>query len=107
VILKVRGLLAARRGGGPGQSYCARAEVVTAGSRQAGAGGTMALFFIGGRAGVRTQASTVSFGSLPGGSAWRTVTTCLTATAAHAGIRIEFYPVPHRPTLGVDTVDVR
>jgi hypothetical protein len=91
----------------PGQSYCAKAEVVTAGAVQTGAAGTMGLFFIGGRAGTRTQSSAVSFGPLPGGDAWRTVTTCLTATAAHSDIRIQFYPDPHHPTLGIDTVDVR
>jgi surface antigen len=87
-----------------GESYCAQAEVVTAAGGRTGAGGTMEISFEGGG---RNQAATVSFGPLAGGNSWTPVTTCLTATSNHSMIRIDFFPAPRSPTLGVDTVDIR
>jgi hypothetical protein len=54
-----------------------------------------------------SQSSSVSFGPLPGRNQWTHVSTCITATRLHSGIRIRFYDVPRTPRLGVDAVEVR
>ena len=85
-----------------GESFCADAEVVTAGEHS-GARGDMTLWLLGETA---SQSSSVGFGPLPGTNQWTPVTTCVTATGPHSDIRIQFYDVPRTPTLGIDAVDV-
>jgi hypothetical protein len=86
-----------------GESLCADAEVVTAGTHQ-GAAGEMSLTLLGKSP---SQASSVSFGPLPNEGKWTPVSTCVTATGRHSGFRIEIYDTPDTPTLGIDAVDVR
>ena len=85
-----------------GQSFCADAEVVSAGLRS-GATGTMTIWLLGTS---RTQSSGVRFGPLPGGNQWTRKSTCVTATRAHSDVRIQFYEAPKTPALGIDAVDV-
>jgi hypothetical protein len=85
-----------------GESFCADAEVVTAGNR-ASARGNLTLWLLGSSA---RQASRVSFGPLPGGNRWRSISTCVTATGPRSVIRVQFYDAPGTPTLAVDAVDV-
>ena len=87
---------------GAGDSLCADAEVVTAGTHP-GARGRMALFLLGKS---KTQVSFVDFGRLAAKSRWTAISTCVTAAGAHSGFRIEFYDAPTAPTLAVDSVDV-
>jgi len=86
-----------------GESFCADAEVVTAGARP-GAEGEMALTLLG-RPG--SQSSSVRFGPLPAKGQWTSVSTCVTSAGPHAGFRLQFFDVPKTPTLGIDAVDVR
>lgn len=86
-----------------GESLCADAEVVTAGTRP-GAEGEMSLTLLGRSP---SQASSVSFGPLPAEGKWTPVSTCVTAAGKHSGFRIELYDAPESPTLGIDAVDVR
>ncbi|MGD0874812.1 MAG: CHAP domain-containing protein [Acidimicrobiales bacterium] len=86
-----------------GESFCADAEVVTAAARS-GARGQMTIWLYGDST---SQSSSVSFGPLPGRNQWTHVSTCITATRLHSGIRIRFYDVPRTPRLGVDAVEVR
>ena len=86
-----------------GESFCADAEVVTAGLR-AGAGGNLAIWLIGES---RSQSSTVRFEDLPGRNRWSHISTCVTATSPHSDIRVQFYDSPGTPRLGIDAVDVR
>ncbi|MGA2529437.1 MAG: CHAP domain-containing protein [Acidimicrobiales bacterium] len=85
-----------------GDSFCADAEVVTAGE-DSGAVGTMSLWLLGGS---QSQSSKAHFGPLRGRNQWTPVSSCLTATSAHSDIRIQFYDAPHTPQLGIDAVDV-
>ena len=85
-----------------GDSFCADAEVVTAGAGK-GARGEMTIWLLGETAG---QSSSVAFGSLPGSNRWTQVSTCVTATGSHSDVRIQFYDVPRTPTLGIDAVDL-
>ena len=86
-----------------GQSFCADAEVVTAGIRP-GAEGEMALTLVGRSA---SQSSSVRFGPLPAKGQWTPVSTCVTSAGPHSGFRIQFFDAPKTPTLGIDAVDVR
>jgi len=86
-----------------GESFCADAEVVTAGARP-GAEGEMALTLLGKSA---SQSSSVRFGPLPAEGEWTPVSTCVTAAGSHSGFRIQFFDAPKMPTLGIDAVDVR
>lgn len=85
-----------------GESFCADAEVVTA-SKTAGAQGRLGLWLLGGSS---TQSSLASFGPLRGRDNWTPVSTCVTATGPHSGIRVQFYDVPGTPPLGIDAVDL-
>jgi hypothetical protein len=85
-----------------GDSFCADAEVVTAGAGR-GARGDMTIWLLGGSA---SQSSSAAFGSLPGSNRWTQVSTCVTATGSHSDVRIQFYDVPRTPTLGIDAVDL-
>ena len=85
-----------------GDSFCADAEVVTAGV-YSGAVGTMSLWLLGGS---QSQSAKAHFGPLRGKNQWTAVSSCLTATSAHSDIRIQFYDAPHTPQLGIDAVDV-
>jgi hypothetical protein len=87
---------------GAGDSFCADAEVVTAGAHR-GARGHMTLGLLGRS---RNQSSSVSFGPLPGKSRWTHVSTCVTATRPHSDIRVQFYDAPRTPQLGIDAVEV-
>ena len=86
-----------------GESFCADAEVVTAGAGS-GARGSVTIFLFGDSP---PQSSSVHFGPLPGRNRWTPVSTCVTATRPHSAIRVQFYDAPKTPTLGVDAVDVR
>jgi hypothetical protein len=86
-----------------GESFCADAEVVTAGARP-GAEGEMSLTLLG-RSG--SQVSFVRFGPLPAKGQWSPVSTCVTSAGPHSGFRIRFYDAPNKPALGIDAVDVR
>jgi hypothetical protein len=88
---------------GSGDTFCATAEVATAGTGS-GASGTFALWGLDGPGG--SEASSQWFNNLPGGDGWRPVQTCFTATRAHPAIRVQFYPTPNSPTLIIDAVDV-
>ena len=85
-----------------GESFCADAEVVTAGVGS-GAKGTMMLWLLGNSA---SQFAKERFGPLRGKDDWSPVSSCVTANGAHSVIRIQFYDAPHTPTLGIDAVDV-
>ncbi|MFI6401481.1 CHAP domain-containing protein [Streptomyces sp. NPDC050548] len=85
-----------------GDTYCASAEVVTAGANTGG-GGTLALWMTGGST---NEVSTKDFSSLPNANGWQEVKTCVTATTAHSYIKVQFYPTAGGPTIGVDAVDV-
>ena len=85
-----------------GESFCADAEVVTAGARS-GAAGSLTIWL---RGTSPTQSSRIDFGPLPGHSQWTPVSTCVTATSAHSDIRVQFYDDPGRTKLGIDAVDV-
>ncbi|HSW81269.1 MAG TPA: hypothetical protein VLG40_02630, partial [Candidatus Saccharimonas sp.] len=87
---------------GPGDTFCAEAEVVTVGNIT-GASGALALYLIGGGS---TEQSTTSFGPLPGSNAWTPIKTCVTATTGHSTIRAQIYPAVSGPTIGVDVLDV-
>jgi len=84
-----------------GDSFCADAEVVSAGKRPK-AWGTMTVWLLGDTA---PESSSIGFGPLPGKSQWTPKSTCVTATRAHADLRIQFYDDPRTSTLGLDVVD--
>ena len=85
-----------------GESFCADAEVVTAGA-SSGAKGAMTLWLLGDSA---PQSAKARFGPLGGKNDWSPVSSCVTASGAHSHIRIQFYDFPRTPTLGIDAVDV-
>jgi hypothetical protein len=85
-----------------GESFCADAEVVTAGARS-GARGTMTLKLLGGSQG---EQSAVTFGPLPGRTQWTHVSTCVSASRAHSELRIQFSHAPTTPKFFIDDVDV-
>jgi hypothetical protein len=85
-----------------GESFCADAEVVTAGERTK-AEGDMTIWL---RGTSPAQSSRVSFGPLPGGNRWTRRSTCITATRRHSDIRVQFYDDPKTPALAIDAVDV-
>jgi hypothetical protein len=82
----------------PGDAFCAEAMVRTAGG-SSGASGTLAVWLMGGS----NENNTYSYSNLPG--SWTPISTCVTATAAHTKLRVQFYPAPGSPTLNVDAVD--
>ena len=85
-----------------GDSFCADAEVVTAGAHS-GARGAMTLWLLGDSA---KQSSMARFGPLRANNKWSPVSSCVTATRPHSVIRIQFYDSPGTPMLGIDAVDV-
>ncbi len=85
-----------------GESFCADAEVATAGARP-GARGTMTLKLLGESQG---EESAVAFGPLPGRNQWTAVSTCVSATRPHSELRIQFSAAPTPPRLLIDDVDV-
>ncbi len=44
--------------------------------------------------------------NLPGNGVWAPASVCVQATGPHSSIRIEFYPTPGGPTVGLDVVSV-
>jgi surface antigen len=92
-----------RYGVATGSSFCLDADVVTAGNHQ-GARGVMVLWLLGAGA---AQVASADIGPLAGGNSWTRVSTCITATAPASDIRIQFYPAPNTPSLGIDLVDLR
>jgi hypothetical protein len=85
-----------------GESFCVSAHAVTLGTGSGG-GGALAIWLIGGGA---TDGSSKGIGDLPGNSQWQPLTTCVTATSAHTTMRLQFYPTPNKPTVGLDAVTV-
>lgn len=87
---------------GAGDTFCVDAQLVTVGNAT-GAAGSLALWLLGGNS---TEVSSYSYSNLPGGNAWSPVKTCVTANTAHSVIRVQLYPTPGSPTVGVDALDV-
>ena len=85
-----------------GESFCADAEVVTAGKRP-GARGAMTLRLLGRSA---SEMSSVDFGPLAGKNRWTQVSTCVTASRPHSVVRIQFSDAPRASRLGIEAVDV-
>jgi cell wall-associated NlpC family hydrolase len=86
-----------------GDTYCASAEVVTDGNFTGG-GGAFVLWLLGDSA---NESSQDDFSNLPGGNNWTPVSTCVTATASHNDVRVQFYPNVDGPTIGMDDVDTQ
>lgn len=84
-----------------GDTYCASAEVVTIGPGS-GSSGTLALWLLGGS----NDSSTYRYTNLPGANNWQHIKTCVMATGNRTHIKVQFYPDPGSPTVGVDVVDV-
>ncbi|HSW81645.1 MAG TPA: cutinase family protein, partial [Candidatus Saccharimonas sp.] len=82
-------------------TYCVSARVNTIG-QGSGGGGTLALWLLG----SSNDVSTTSFSNLPGPNAWQEVKTCVMATGARQQVKVQFYPTPGAPTMGIDAVDV-
>jgi hypothetical protein len=86
-----------------GQTVCGSAWVRSQ-VPNTGAGGTLALFLLGGSA---TDGGGGQFGGLGfGDNAWTQVHDCVEATGSHTTLRIQFYPTPGGPTVEIDDVDV-
>jgi hypothetical protein len=84
----------------PYQTFCATAEVRTAGGGT-GAGGSLAIWQLGGS---YNDEESVHFNSLSG--SWRPVRACAVATTSHTVLRVQIYVNPNSPTLDVDDVDI-
>jgi hypothetical protein len=87
----------------PGDTFCASAQVGTQGAGS-GAAGTFAVWLNG--AGGSQENSFKTLADMPGGNAWTPVQTCVTATAVHSNVRVQFYVAPNHQTLVVDNVDL-
>jgi hypothetical protein len=85
-----------------GEAFCVSAHAVTLGTA-AGGGGSLAIWLLGGTA---TDGSSKGIGDLPGNSNWQPLTTCVTATGAHTSVRVQFYPTPNKPTVGLDAITI-
>jgi hypothetical protein len=86
-----------------GQTYCASAQLTTNATHGGGAG-TFALWLLNG---ASNEGVTEASGSLPAGtSGYRQTQMCITATAAHNTIRVQFFPVVGGPTVALDAVSV-
>ena len=83
-----------------GQTFCASAYVRTH-AGQTGGAGTFAVWLLGG---AYDENGSTSFSQV--GTRWGIVQTCVQATTAHTGMRIQFYPRVNGPTLVIDDVDV-
>jgi len=86
----------------PGDTWCASAEVVTVGNATGGSG-ILVIWLMGGST---NDSSTYTFSNLPGNNSWQSVKTCVTATTNQSYVKVQFYPTPGGPTIGVDAVDV-
>ncbi|MEV4511275.1 hypothetical protein AB0K00_20155 [Dactylosporangium sp. NPDC049525] len=83
-----------------GDTFCASAEVVTAG---AGNGSiTLTVHLIGGV----TESSSKQLVGVPGNNGWTPISACVTATGAHTTVRTQFYPGVNGPAMGIDAVDM-
>ncbi|GIF18966.1 hypothetical protein BJ973_006013 [Actinoplanes tereljensis] len=85
-----------------GDTFCGSAQVASQGTT-AGAGGSFAIWLIGGS----QQNSVAAYANLPGGNDWTPVSTCVTATTAYSKLRLQFYPDPNTGAVVIDAVDVR
>ncbi len=63
----------------------------------------MAIWLTGG---TTNDSSTIAFSNLPGGNNWKPAKTCVTATTAQSYVKVQVYPTPGAPTIGLDAVDV-
>lgn len=61
----------------------------------------MAVWLLGSTA---TEGSSIPFSNV--GSEWTPIKTCVTASGAHTSVRVQFYPAPGGPTIGVDAVSL-
>lgn len=86
---------------GTGDTFCASARVVTIGSG-AGSGVTLAVWLFG----SSNDVSTTSASDLPGSNNWQEIKTCVMATGSRSQVKVQFYPTPGAPTMGIDAVDV-
>ncbi|HEX4010228.1 MAG TPA: hypothetical protein VHX62_09480 [Solirubrobacteraceae bacterium] len=86
----------------PGQTVCGSAWVRTEGSAT-GASGAFDLWLQGG---ARSQAGAARYSGLGNGAHWSELQTCVEATVAHTGLRVQFYPGRGSPTVEIDDVDV-
>ena len=86
-----------------GETYCASAEMVTAGEASGG-GASLAIWLIGGSS---NEGSSYVFSNLPGGNSWTPGSTCVTATEPHTDLRIQIYPDYNGPTIAFDAVDTQ
>jgi hypothetical protein len=55
--------------------------------------------------GNSNENSSKDVSALPGSGVWTPVQTCVTATAAHTSLRVQFYPTPGA-TVGIDVVSI-
>ena len=85
-----------------GDTWCASAEVVTIGNATGGSG-TLAIWLTGG---ATNDSSTYAFSNLSGTNNWKPAKTCVTATTAQSYVKVQVYPTPGAPTIGLDAVDV-
>ncbi|HKX73131.1 MAG TPA: hypothetical protein VJM32_03910 [Candidatus Saccharimonadales bacterium] len=83
-----------------GDTYCVSAEVVTIGAGS-GSSGTLALWLLG----STNDSSTYRYTSLPGSNNWQSIKTCVMATGSRTQIKVQFYPDPGSPTVGIDAID--
>ncbi len=86
----------------PGDTLCGTTEVRNQ-VNSTGAGGSFVIWLQGGS---HSENGVASFSGLGNGSAWTQVSECVTATIAHSGVQIQFYPTPGAPTLDVDGLSV-
>ena len=86
----------------PGQLICGSAWVRTEGSAT-GASGSFALWLTGG---AHSDGASVRYAGLGNGTDWTQEQTCVQATIAHTGLRVQFYPAIGSPTVEIDDVDV-
>ncbi len=84
-----------------GDTYCASAELT--GPDSTTAGGALVIWLLGLSA---PESGLTVANNLPGPGNWKLVKTCVQATAGHSVIRIQVYPNPGGPTVGVDAVSV-
>jgi hypothetical protein len=84
-----------------GDTWCASAEAVTLGAGP-GSSGTLALWLLGGS----NDVSTYRYENLPGSNNWQAIKTCVMATGSRSQVKVQFYPDPGSPTVGLDAVDV-
>ncbi len=84
-----------------GDTFCAETRVVTIGTT--GGSGTLALWLTGGSS---NESSSYNFSGLGMNNSWLPIKTCVTATISHTAVKIEVYPTPTGPTIGLDALDL-